>query len=338
HLQLRNSLIPIAADTLLSQLQNAGVGDPRVLVEALRPFNLKPPTSPISPPTTNYSEPPDDRPLPPRPSMARRPTQPQSYPTPSPSTTTQSSLAYRSNTTSSAATLSSRAPRIAGMSIRTPVTRQQMQASQNLDVALLVDCTASMQPLITTLENQLQNMLRKVEEQYENLRIRVGLLWDIDFDAPERLRNIRTECGDNADTAEDVLGGYYQVTKLSWESSFKLLLHFGDAPAHGSRFHDWNFERCDHWKDIPPPEHPPECAEIYIGRIDSTTRIWTNKMKDVFRQIYASRGQSKRFSAEHMNLTLDLGIMSTEFLDKVLNTASMSLMSMGARSRRQVAG
>ena len=28
-----------------------------------------------------------------------------------------------------------------------------------------------------------------------------------------------------------------KVTELSWESSTRLLVHFGDAPCHGSRYH-----------------------------------------------------------------------------------------------------
>ena len=29
-----------------------------------------------------------------------------------------------------------------------------------------------------------------------------------------------------------------EVLKLSWKSSTKLLIHFGDAPAHGSQYHN----------------------------------------------------------------------------------------------------
>ncbi|KAJ3217677.1 hypothetical protein HDU67_007500 [Dinochytrium kinnereticum] len=248
-----------------------------------------------------------------------------------------------------------RAPRPTGMSIRAPVAKAQMQSTQNLDLVLLVDCTASMKPLIKAVENQLQRLLMSMEEQYERLKIRVAFVGYRDFDAPERytiydfcsinqilpyLRDIRTDCGLNPDTAEDVLGGYYQVTKLSWASKFKILLHFGDAPAHGSRFHNWNFENCDHYKDHLPPEHPSECADIYIDeliqrRVNTIffqvgNPAWTNKMKDVFQQIYTSRGHGRKFSAVQLSLTEDSNSMSTEFLDKVINTTSMSLMSMGA--------
>ncbi|KAJ3176918.1 hypothetical protein HK101_010358 [Irineochytrium annulatum] len=60
---------------------------------------------------------------------------------------------------------------------------------------------------------------------------------------------------------------------------------------------------------------------------------WTNKMKEVFEQIYAEQGQSKRFNSEQLDLQEDV---STDFLDKVLNSASMSLLSMGARARPSV--
>ena len=29
-----------------------------------------------------------------------------------------------------------------------------------------------------------------------------------------------------------------EALKLSWKSSTKLLIHFGDAPAHGRQYHD----------------------------------------------------------------------------------------------------
>ena len=46
-------------------------------------------------------------------------------------------------------------------------------------------------------------------------------------------------CG-GMDIAEDVLGGLEAVAQLGWgpPSSRKVVVHFADAPCHGSKFHD----------------------------------------------------------------------------------------------------
>ncbi|PSC68815.1 mhck ef2 kinase domain isoform B [Micractinium conductrix] len=38
--------------------------------------------------------------------------------------------------------------------------------------------------------------------------------------------------------AEDVTGALKKVLDLSWASTTRLLIHFGDAPCHGNRYHD----------------------------------------------------------------------------------------------------
>src|SRR6185437_13080408 len=40
------------------------------------------------------------------------------------------------------------------------------------------------------------------------------------------------------DTPEDVLGGLNAaITKLSWRHGTRILLHIGDCPPHGRRYH-----------------------------------------------------------------------------------------------------
>jgi len=40
------------------------------------------------------------------------------------------------------------------------------------------------------------------------------------------------------DLPEDVNGGLREVLKLEWASSTKCLIHFGDSPCHGVKFHN----------------------------------------------------------------------------------------------------
>lgn len=45
------------------------------------------------------------------------------------------------------------------------------------------------------------------------------------------------------DVPEDVLGGMAVVAGLDWSSVIRILYHIGDAPCHGSDFHDEQFDR-----------------------------------------------------------------------------------------------
>ena len=44
--------------------------------------------------------------------------------------------------------------------------------------------------------------------------------------------------GGGTDICEDVFGGLEAAINLSWSKEIKCLIHVGDAPAHGDRFHD----------------------------------------------------------------------------------------------------
>ncbi|KAI8829159.1 hypothetical protein BC829DRAFT_424059 [Chytridium lagenaria] len=186
-----------------------------------------------------------------------------------------------------------------------------------------------MAPIISALQQQLEFGLFSMVMD-DSVKLRVALVGYRDFDAPERytimdfitsdhianhLATIQTDSGPYPDTCEDVLGGMYHCGRLSWMARYRLLLHFGDAPPHGQRFHDWTYENSDHWRINPPPEHPPESAEIYIEtlcKLNVQTVFfqlgkpeWTNKMLDVFSTIYRSLGRDAFFE------TVSLGEMSS---------------------------
>ena len=43
------------------------------------------------------------------------------------------------------------------------------------------------------------------------------------------------EADGGEDVCEDIFGGLERVIELKWENSIRVLIHIGDAPAHGSR-------------------------------------------------------------------------------------------------------
>ncbi|KAJ3143802.1 hypothetical protein HK101_003067, partial [Irineochytrium annulatum] len=295
HQLLLRSLPDMPADEILVRLQDANVQDPMALVESLRPYvNTSESSAFLKPISIPIPVDPATQPFPPAPSHTHGPG---GTPAPAVGGSSMAALATGSPPpvpvrspaavqAGLARTATMRPPNVpevyTGPSVRPSNTRAPLFASQDLDLAILMDCTASMKPVIKAVENRLQDLLKRMKEEYDRLNIRVAFVGYRDFDAPEQytifdfrsieamlpnLRNIRTDCGPNPDTAEDVLGGYYQVNELKWSSKFKILLHFGDAPGHGSRFHNWNFPNCDHWKDTPPPAHSAELAEIYLREL-----------------------------------------------------------------------
>ena len=47
--------------------------------------------------------------------------------------------------------------------------------------------------------------------------------------------DLDADCSQESSTAIYLL---QEVLNLSWKASTKLLIHFGDAPAHGRQYHD----------------------------------------------------------------------------------------------------
>jgi len=50
------------------------------------------------------------------------------------------------------------------------------------------------------------------------------------------------------DACEDIFGGLEEVLKLDWKHYIRILVHVGDAPQHGSRFHDGRGDSYDEYK------------------------------------------------------------------------------------------
>ena len=63
----------------------------------------------------------------------------------------------------------------------------------------------------------------------------------MDFGTPKAFATFLNgvEARGGADTCEDVHGGLEAILNLSWQKKNRVLIHIADAPAHGSRFHDF---------------------------------------------------------------------------------------------------
>jgi hypothetical protein len=120
------------------------------------------------------------------------------------------------------------------------------------------------------------------------------------------INNVRATGGH--DEAEDVLGGMETaLTRLDWAGArFKVMVHIGDAPAHGKRFHDPNLPCGDNHQDkenCPRPsasilgDFADNHIDYYFAQIESRAgsgRVTTNRMAAVFKAEYDAKQSRKR--------------------------------------------
>lgn len=124
-------------------------------------------------------------------------------------------------------------------------------ADIQVNIAFLMDCTASMEPWIQAAKDQVTRIVDSTVADNPNVDIRVGFVGYRDYGDDTRfitvdfghesmvLRGIRRLHADGGDdVAEDVAGGLIQIGKLSWKpNNVNMIIHIADAPAHGKLFH-----------------------------------------------------------------------------------------------------
>ena len=125
--------------------------------------------------------------------------------------------------------------------------------NSSLDLAFLVDCTGSMFHYISQTKQDIDYIVDLIKEEFEN-KVKLGFvgyrdhqdgfyrIQNLDFSEDigvfkEFVGSIEATGGD--DGPEDVLGGLEAAINLKWSSKNKVLIHVGDAPQHGPRFHDF---------------------------------------------------------------------------------------------------
>ncbi|EFA75037.1 protein serine/threonine kinase [Heterostelium album PN500] len=126
-------------------------------------------------------------------------------------------------------------------------------ATQNLDLCFLLDCTASMQPYIDRVKNDIALLYNNIVAKFTNLDLQFAAVCYSDFDRGDKrtsslpftkstnefmmfLSNVVAAGGD--DGPEDVFGGFKVVFENTWrKQSIKVLIHICDAPCHGNQYH-----------------------------------------------------------------------------------------------------
>ncbi|RUP44947.1 hypothetical protein BC936DRAFT_148816 [Jimgerdemannia flammicorona] len=139
--------------------------------------------------------------------------------------------------------------------VELPSSRHKARADNNktefIDVAFLVDVTASMQTWIDAVYDKLDSIIDAINRTWPFVVMRTAFIGYRDYGDAQQLvlkdfennpdemkrfvRTVKATGGD--DMAEDVLGGMDALRTLSWKSKVRIVFHVGDAPAHGARFH-----------------------------------------------------------------------------------------------------
>jgi Mg-chelatase subunit ChlD len=121
----------------------------------------------------------------------------------------------------------------------------EKEKGNNVDVAVCLDVTGSMDPYFDAIRRELIPMLKDMSADFKSFRIGMVLYKDYfeDFinkvfhftsDFESLQRNIGSvKVGGGGDIPEAVYEALYAgATKLSWEAEKRIMLLIGDAPPH----------------------------------------------------------------------------------------------------------
>ena len=132
-------------------------------------------------------------------------------------------------------------------------TMKALKDAESVDVCFLMDCTNSMRKYIEEVKDRIFETVKLLKSRFSHLNIRLAFIGYRDLNLPQDkqfsildftdeeefysfLSKVKCEYG--GDTCEDVLGGLQKTINLNWKQPVRILIHVGDAPSHGRRYHD----------------------------------------------------------------------------------------------------
>eukprot|EP01122_Echinamoeba_exundans_P000249 TRINITY_DN10222_c0_g1_i1.p1 TRINITY_DN10222_c0_g1~~TRINITY_DN10222_c0_g1_i1.p1 ORF type:complete len:389 (-),score=74.64 TRINITY_DN10222_c0_g1_i1:117-1283(-) len=199
--------------------------------------------------------------------------------------------------------------KIGELSVKAGQSHANLQKALKLcDVCFLMDCTGSMGSWISQCKANVATIMEHVATMSKGqalLRCAFVAYRDIgdgalrfqvfDFVEKDRKAEFTEFMGavvatGGADGPEDIAGGFQKVLGLNWRAATRLVIHFADAPCHGSQYHNMG----DDYPGGDPEGKVPEDllleivaqkgCEYYFAKInESTTRmleIFNAKLSD----------------------------------------------------------
>jgi hypothetical protein len=168
--------------------------------------------------------------------------------------------------------------------------------AESVDACFLMDCTNSMRKYIEEVKERIFETVALLTSRFPHLKLRLAFVGYRDLNLPQdqqfSVLDFTDEkefhsfvslikCAYGGDYCEDVLGGLKKTTELHWKQSVRILMHVGDAPSHGQRYHDLS---AHHDHDVYPEydsdgnigySHIQELIELevkyYFGRLTPHT-------------------------------------------------------------------
>lgn len=132
--------------------------------------------------------------------------------------------------------------------------KQLLQNASCLDLVVVMDCTGSMSAWIAEAQRSIVGILDSIKGLHSEAAIRVGFVGYRDHcDGRDRLvvKQLTDQVGEvktciqaqrafgGGDTPEDVAGGLQAALEMQWAGGARCIILVGDAPCHGSEFHDY---------------------------------------------------------------------------------------------------
>jgi hypothetical protein len=117
-----------------------------------------------------------------------------------------------------------------------------------------MDCTGSMASFISSAIEYIKDFVSELMKIYPTIPLRLGFIAYRDHcDGENRLNVLRftssieefrdfvtkQKAMGGGDAPEDIFGALNVVSSLEWASASRILYHIGDAPCHGTDYHDF---------------------------------------------------------------------------------------------------
>jgi len=214
---------------------------------------------------------------------------------------------------------------------------QQQQSSKKdpMDVCFLMDCTGSMEPWLDVTRQKISAVVAEIQKTFHDTDLRLAFVGYRDFDDKPQFEilnfqmNIDTfeqfvgnvKANGGGDVPEDVFGGFEKVLSLIWESSVRVLIHFADAPCHGSVYHSVS----DNNPDFDDGKKGKQYMKTFIDKrihyyFGEINREQTITMTTLFKKWY-DKNETKQMPMTILPLD---GSVEKSFFDQVVLAISTS--------------
>ena len=134
------------------------------------------------------------------------------------------------------------------------MAEEQFRQQRAVDVCFVVDCTSSMQIWIAAVKERVLDIVSAVKRENDCGEVRVAFVGYRDYFDAERfvLVDFTTDVGKfradiahvsavgGGDIPEDMAGGLWQASQLSWRARTRSLIVIADAPCHGREYHSFD--------------------------------------------------------------------------------------------------